>query len=106
MQRKINSHDKEKGIVDVTFEHTGVIITQQLSLKELRPGAKAILEQMGIEFDEALQMKELDKYTQLLQTQIDNGEYRIPEEPKTVPYTPPPKAEPVGSKVKDMTKSK
>ncbi len=80
MERALLFHDVETGLARVRFEHNGVTLEQNYNLKLVVPGSVNIFNEMGIEFDEEHQLKALDKLTEYIEFQIEDGTIKNPPE--------------------------
>ena len=86
MERTIISHDVASAKARVRFEHNGVKVEDDVDLKLVVPGSMRIFGEMGIEFTEEYQLRALDKLTDNVQRQIEDGVITNPPEPQTPAY--------------------
>lgn len=97
MERTIISHNTTTGIARIRFEHQGVTLEQNFSLKDVIPSSRYVFSQMGIEIDETYQLKALDALEASITLQIEEGVITNPPEPETPPAEEPePESEPTG----------
>lgn len=102
MNRTILSHDVDKATAKVRFEHNGVITEQEIDLARVIPGSTYVMEQMGISFTEEYQLKTLDKFTDTIQSYIEQGIItNPPEEEVIVPVEETPTTSKKKSKAKE-----
>ena len=92
MERTVISHDTTTGKAEVKFEHNGVTLQQEFNLKLVVPGSVRIFDEMEIEFTESYQLKALDKLTDMVQKQIEEGVITNPPPVEQPEYTAPPEA--------------
>jgi len=95
MERTIISHDVDTAKIRVKFEHNGVTLEDDYDLKKVVPSSQYVFEQMGLPFDETVQLKALDTLTQVIQAQIEEGVIvNAPVEKPVVYEAPEPSPEP------------
>lgn len=90
MIRTIISHDVQTKKATVKFEHNDVVFEDTVDLTLVIPGSQMVLAQMGLEFNEEMQLRALDSYTHLIQTQIEAGIIKSPLPKEEPAPTPPP----------------
>lgn len=76
----IISHNVSTAKARIKFEHNGVVLENDFTLKDVIPGTKYIFEMMEIEFDEGYQLKAIEKLGESIQRQIEEG-YIVNMEP-------------------------
>lgn len=89
MIKTIISHDKEKGVARIRFEHAGVTVEDNFILMDVVPGTKFVFQQMGLAFDEAYQDLAIERLTSSIESQIDDGTIQNAPEPEAYVYEAP-----------------
>lgn len=91
MKTTIISHDKEKAVATIKFEHNDVTFEDTFDLKMIIPGSAHILNEMGIDFTEDHQTKVIEKLTAKVQSNIESGIItNAPPPPPVDEYVAPP----------------
>jgi len=73
MQVEILEQNTETGMTKMRFSHNGVTHTAIYNLKMIVPGTERILAEYGMEFDDAMRQKVIEKLTALIQREIEDG---------------------------------
>lgn len=90
MIRTILSHDTDKGIARIRFEHAGVTVEDTYVLINVVPSTKYVFEQMGLVFDESYQALAIERLTTSIESQIDSGGIQNPPAVEVPVYEAPP----------------
>lgn len=76
MERTIISHDIERGVAVIRFSNGSVSTTQTYITKMLVPGTMKVLADLGMDFDEAAQLRAIDYLTRNMQAMADSGSFQ------------------------------
>ena len=78
MQVDILSWNKETGKAKIAFSHNAVVHTDTYDLKLVVPGTEKLLGELGVDFDEAMQQRVIDKLTENVRLDIEAGRIKNP----------------------------
>lgn len=78
MQVEVLSWDKSIGKAKIRFSHNDVVHTDNYDLKLVVPGTERLLGELGVDFDEAMQQRVIDKLTAQVQHGIEAGVIKNP----------------------------
>lgn len=74
MQREILYHDIENAIAIIRFTHNGISKSDKYSLIHVVPGTEKVYADLGMEFDEASQMRAIDYLEKNLIPMFESGQ--------------------------------
>ena len=78
MQVEMLSWDKTTGKAQIKFSHNDVVHTDNYDLKLVVPGTERLLGELGVDFDETMQQRVIDKLTAQMQRDIEAGVIKNP----------------------------
>ena len=93
MERTIISHNVETATARIRFEHEGVTFENDFDLWQVIPGTRYVFESMGLDLDEGYQELAINRITDVIQLQIEQGAIQNPPEPEVPEYVAPPEPE-------------
>lgn len=89
MKKTIVSHDVKNAQARIRFEHNDVTHEADYDLKNIVPGSEYVFAQMGVEFTKSHQLKAIDKLTESITLQIEQGVIFNQPVVEVPQYTPP-----------------
>lgn len=78
MQVEVLSWNKETGKARLKFSHNDVVHADSYDLKLVVPGTERLLGELGVDFDETMQQRVIDKLTAQMQRDIEAGVVKNP----------------------------
>lgn len=78
MQVEVLSWNKETGKARLKFSHNDVVHADSYDLKLVVPGTEKLLGELGVDFDETMQQRVIDKLTENVRLDIEAGRIKNP----------------------------